>query len=952
MKFLRALSLLAATIVGSHALSVRSTAGITIPPAGPDSVPGVYLIELEGVYDCESHVRGFLQSEHNVTNDDITTRQVITTELFNGISIHLSEQGGNDDDLIASIPGAISISRVNLIPALKPVELQATADDGASFLYEDIHSITGVNEARSKLGVTGKGVKIAVIDDGIFYTHPALGGGFGPGYKVSFGFDFVGDGFVPPFVNVIAPDADPFDNCTPDAHGTHVAAIIAGDARNITDPAYATEFPFTGVAPGATLGAYRVFSCANGNTAEDLVAAAIYKAAADGADIISMSIGFGPYYNDGPSSVAVNRVSDFGIIVFSAAGNSGQTGTFSTTSPGVAAKGFSIASFDNVKVPTPALIFENTSYVYNLGTDNSNFAFETEYEIVVNNLDADSSDIQDDGLAITPTVNATGKALLIRFGNFGLGGSARRCGYAVKAGAAACILYSSTTGALTGIVGAAEIPSLVTTQDAGQAIIASIKAGRKSTIVVSKKSFLGTIPTGGTVSSFSSGGLDPELNLKPDLGGIGGQVYSAISQNAQKVLKLQAPYTVYSGTSMATPYAAGVAALILEAYKTSRPSFEAIKALLQNTATVTKSIATKNIESPVFQGAGLINAYKALTTKTIVTPSSISLNDTEFTQKWYEITITNLNTTIQEYTLTHQPTLAIAIFTDPNVDDALLSKTEQQYVPEFSKVSFGDSKADLVTFSLEAGKSKTVKVFFTSTTQLLNPIHSGYLVVTSSGEKVASVPYAGIAGKWRTARVWSRNSPFLYTKLLTQSLAPVFKSFGVNVPETLQLKTGVYYNTSSLSLLNQPGNCFNLTQEFALVTPITVTTARYAKVEIIFKGNYKESLAWKSVGLNPSLPYILFANNQVNFDLGFEFFNVPQVLEVSPYPRNSYVSGIHLPAFYLWFGYVVANNKLVRVPKGSYQIRFLAPKHFTKQELSINTVNYDVVTTPVFSVIY
>jgi hypothetical protein len=34
-----------------------------------------------------------------------------------------------------------------------------------------------------------------IFSVGIDYTHPALGGGFGPGFKVIGGYDFVGDNY-------------------------------------------------------------------------------------------------------------------------------------------------------------------------------------------------------------------------------------------------------------------------------------------------------------------------------------------------------------------------------------------------------------------------------------------------------------------------------------------------------------------------------------------------------------------------------------------------------------------------------------------------------------------------------------------------------------------------------------------------------------------------------------
>jgi subtilisin family serine protease len=50
------------------------------------------------------------------------------------------------------------------------------------------HVMTGVDKVHDK-GITGKGVTIAVIDTGIDYDHPALGGCFGEGCLVAYGYD-------------------------------------------------------------------------------------------------------------------------------------------------------------------------------------------------------------------------------------------------------------------------------------------------------------------------------------------------------------------------------------------------------------------------------------------------------------------------------------------------------------------------------------------------------------------------------------------------------------------------------------------------------------------------------------------------------------------------------------------------------------------------------------------
>ena len=64
--------------------------------------------------------------------------------------------------------------------------------DGSGFPFSGPHLMTGVDKLHNE-GLIGTGVKIGIIDTGVDYTHPALGGCFGPGCKVAGGFDFAGD---------------------------------------------------------------------------------------------------------------------------------------------------------------------------------------------------------------------------------------------------------------------------------------------------------------------------------------------------------------------------------------------------------------------------------------------------------------------------------------------------------------------------------------------------------------------------------------------------------------------------------------------------------------------------------------------------------------------------------------------------------------------------------------
>ncbi len=154
-------------------------------------------------------------------------------------------------------------------------------------------------------GLTGKGVIIAIIDTGVDYTHPDLGGCFGVLCRVIGGYDTV-DG-----------DPDPIDE---NGHGTHVAGIAVGTGIS------------SGVAQGAKILAYRALNAAGAGTMSSTIEA-IERAVEDGAHIINMSLGAAGVSHDNPLNLAVREAVKRGVLVVASAGNNGpQWGTIS--SPG------------------------------------------------------------------------------------------------------------------------------------------------------------------------------------------------------------------------------------------------------------------------------------------------------------------------------------------------------------------------------------------------------------------------------------------------------------------------------------------------------------------------------------------------------------------------------------------------------------------------------------------
>jgi subtilisin family serine protease len=216
---------------------------------------------------------------------------------------------------VAATVDAETVDEIRRLPDVVAVHEDGTVQ---AQLAESVPLI-GATAVRSTYGVTGAGVKVAVIDTGVDYTHPDLGGCFGSGCRVVGGYDFVND------------DADPWDD---QGHGTHVAGIIA--AHGTVD----------GVAPGATILAYKVLSSAGYGTYGDIIAA-IERAVADGAKVANLSLGGSGNPND-PMSRAVDNATAAGMLSVIAAGNSGP-GYRTVASPGVARTALTVGAIDKTE---------------------------------------------------------------------------------------------------------------------------------------------------------------------------------------------------------------------------------------------------------------------------------------------------------------------------------------------------------------------------------------------------------------------------------------------------------------------------------------------------------------------------------------------------------------------------------------------------------------------------
>ena len=139
---------------------------------------------------------------------------------------------------------------------------------------------------------TGSGIYIAIVDTGIDYDHPDLDDNY------AFGESFVD------YTN------DPMDD---NGHGTHCAGIAAAENNDIG---------VVGVAPGAKLIAAKVLN-ANGGALLSWIADGITWAADNGADVISLSIGYDQHVQSWQDACDYAYYTK-GVVVVAAAGNSGN----------------------------------------------------------------------------------------------------------------------------------------------------------------------------------------------------------------------------------------------------------------------------------------------------------------------------------------------------------------------------------------------------------------------------------------------------------------------------------------------------------------------------------------------------------------------------------------------------------------------------------------------------
>jgi len=726
-RILAAFCLAAATLAVNVAVAQVVPVGPAAAPRADvaiDETPSLWFVELGSLPVADGGAEGVVKAEKAAFRSEAAREGLRFQErrsfdtLFNGLSISIS-------------PADLGkLSRIDGVKAIYPVETIRLPEVTPS--VPDLLTaltLSGADIAQSELGFTGHGVKVAVMDTGIDYDHFAFGGDgtarsnspFFPNSRVVAGWDFVGDAFNADSTSatydpVPVPDAYP-DDCA--GHGSHVAGIVGATPGGPFEP--------SGVAPGVTFGAYRVFGC-DGSTTADVMISAMERAFADGMDVLNMSIGSAFQWPNYPTAEAASKLVKKGMVVVASIGNSGTSGLYAAGAPGVGKEVIGVASFDNTHVLLALFRIspDGAGILYGPATAAPPPPTSGTSPMARSGTATSTAD------ACSPLAagSLTGKVALIRRGGCTFNAKSVN---AQNAGAIGVVLYNNSAGRFSPTVAgttAVTIPVVAISDAEGLLIDGRLAAGP---VDMTWTDQFGTSPnaTAGLISSFSSYGLPPDLSLKPDIGAPGGLIWSTYP------LELGG-YATLSGTSMASPHVAGAVALLLEAHPKTKA--KKVRSILQNTAVPAPWSLNPGIgilDGTFRQGAGMVRIDAAIGATTKVEPGKLSLGESQGGPVVTHLAIDNHGPSAVTYDLTYVNSVSV----------------RGTYAQGFF---LSDAVVTFDSPSVTVGANQEVEIHATVTPPT-GPdlgLYGGWVVLTpQGGGQTLRVPYAGFVGDYQAIQV-------------------------------------------------------------------------------------------------------------------------------------------------------------------------------------------------------
>ncbi len=382
-----------------------------------------------------------------------------------------------------------------------------------------------------------------------------------------------------------------------DGHGTHTATTVAGNRVNAS--IFGTLLgAVEGIAPRARVAAYKACWLRPGDlrascNTSDLVNA-IDMAVADGVHIINYSVGSSLRTATAPDDIALMAAAKAGVLAAVAAGNEGPNlGTIGSPAGAPWVITAAASSRDGQRFEEALEVLSPPTIAGKYAVKEASFTpplidkDPIEGPLV---LVDDNDDTLDDGSAGTtfdacePLVNGSDLSGNIAFVQRGGCSFETKIANADDAGAIAVLVFNIAGKpiVMTGTSGFSNIPALMIGQADGNLILDEINADQTVDLVLDKGFFLTEQETGNIMGAFSARGPAPVQDiLKPDVTAPGINILAGFTPDAANSVAGE-NFAYISGTSMAAPHVAGVAALLRQAHPGWSPA--AIKSALMTTA--------------------------------------------------------------------------------------------------------------------------------------------------------------------------------------------------------------------------------------------------------------------------------------------------------------------------------------------------------------------------------
>ncbi len=712
------------------------------------------------------------------------------TSLLNAVSLVV------DDEDVAKVEKMSGVKRVVYSETYDVPSVEATTN------VVDVYS-TGIYNSSS-VNYKGEGMLVAVLDTGFDRSHNAfqempsvqkislsdVESVFDTLEAATYGEEVTAEELyynpkVPFAYDYADGDGDVFPKSS--QHGVHVAGIIAGKDNTVTasdGEAFENGEKFLGVAPNAQLMIGKVFSDKDDGTdsgaeTDDLLAA-LSDCVAVGADVINMSLGSSCGFSREEDNSAVNAVYDkiyaagINLVVaasndYSAALNGAYGSTNLTSNPDSSTVGspstyvgaLSVASISGQKSPYMELD-DGTAVYYNESSNAASVKGDFMEELLKGAEEKTFNyvvipgygEAQNYAIESVKTELAKGNCIaVVSRGDISFEDKQKN---AFDNGAVGCIIYNNASGKISASLGTGKkVPTCTVSADIGQIFIAN----EKGTITLNKNNKAGPF-----MSDFSSWGPTNDLKIKPEITAHGGEITSSVVGG----------YSIFSGTSMASPNMAGAVTLLRQYVSenfglTGTALSDRVNQLLMSTATI---VYDENglPYSVRKQGAGLGDISKASSTDAYIyvqnnSKPKLELGDDPKRTGVYtmEFHVSNTSSKTKTYSMD-----LLTMTESVSIDG--ITVAEKAYMLDNAQKSFRvNGKASGKTLTLAAGADATISVTLSLSAQdkeyldknFKNGMYvEGFVTLTdkdSAGVDL-SLPYLAFYGDWTDAPIFDKSA--------------------------------------------------------------------------------------------------------------------------------------------------------------------------------------------------